>query len=143
MNHIMVRTNDFLSQEIGDEILVYNLIEDRAFHLNKSLAAVYKCCHEQSNLEQIQKDVSAILKESVSKDFNHITVYVQDIDSNICLIGQVEDLDDETLILDSFGTRATLDRRHIMIAMENITRIDAGGIYEKNLQILFDRKEQI
>jgi hypothetical protein len=51
-------------------------------------------------------------------------------------------MDDETLILDSFGTRSTLDRKHLMISMSDITRVDAGGIYEKNLQILFNKKAE-
>ncbi|GEM_PF-981134 len=109
--------------------------------IESTFKLIYKKDYELE-IKHINLESMETIVKSVSKDFNHITVYVQDIDSNICLIGQVEDLDDETLILDSFGTRATLDRRHIMIAMENITRIDAGGIYEKNLQILFDRKAQ-
>jgi hypothetical protein len=97
----------------------------------------YESAIQHVNLESIE----TIIK-SIYEVFNHVTVYIQDIDSTICFIGEVEEIDDDTLILDSFGTRATLDRKHIMISIGDITRIDAGGTYEKNLQILFNKKAQ-
>jgi hypothetical protein len=109
--------------------------------IESTFKLIYKKDYE-SEIQHVNLESIETIIKSVYEIFNHITLYIQDIDGTICLIGQVEEMDDETLILDSFGTRSTLDRKHLMISMSDITRVDAGGIYEKNLQILFNKKAE-
>ncbi len=74
---------------------------------------------------------------SLNERFGNITVYMDGLDKNNCFIGEIQDLDSETLILNEFGTFATWDRRKLMIEIENITRIESEGTYEKNLMRIY------
>lgn len=73
---------------------------------------------------------------SLHEYFGYVTVHIQDIDDSICFIGQIMDIDDETLVMNEFGTRSSLDRKMIMISIADITLIEGGGEYEENLKRL-------
>ncbi|HEY5593238.1 MAG TPA: hypothetical protein VIK55_19755 [Paludibacter sp.] len=77
------------------------------------------------NLENIIK--------SISNSYNCLTIMIQDIESDWTIVGQLIDMDDDTIIVNEFGTMSTLDRGMLMISSADITRIGAGSIYEKNL----------
>ena len=80
--------------------------------------------------------VEATLR-SLNARFGNITVYMDALDKNNCFIGEIHGLDGETLILNEFGTFATWDRRKLMIEIDNITRIESEGTYEKNLMRIY------
>ncbi len=71
---------------------------------------------------------------TVYKRFGHVTVLVEDLDKNICFVGQILELDSESVVINEFGTRISLDRKFILLSLNDITRIDAGGVYELNLK---------
>jgi hypothetical protein len=96
----------------------------------------------ESEVKNINLESIETIIKSAFDNFNHLTVRIQDIDNSVYIIGQLEDIDDETIVVNAFGTKSTLDRSFLMVSLENITRVDAGGIYERNLQILFDKKAQ-
>lgn len=73
---------------------------------------------------------------SISKIYGHINLSIQDIDSGMCIIGEVEEMDDEKIVINQFGTKSTIDRTFLMISTQDITKIEAGGIYELNLMKL-------
>ncbi len=75
--------------------------------------------------------------QSVNKIFNQVTVHIEDIDSSICFIGQLQEMNPSTVVLHEFGTTKSLDRSFILLAIEDITRIDGGGKYENRLKKLF------
>ena len=79
--------------------------------------------------------------ESVSKKFNHVNVFIEDIDESICHIGVVKGLDEETLVLHEFGSMGRLDRSFVMINLDDITKVDAAGIYENNLMKLYSKQQ--
>lgn len=76
--------------------------------------------------------------QSVNKVFNHLTVHIQDIDQSVCFIGQIHEMDDNSIVMHEFGTKSSLDRKFILLGLDDITRIDAGGQYENNLTRLFN-----
>jgi hypothetical protein len=76
--------------------------------------------------------------ESVNSAFNHLTVHIQDIDKSVCFIGQIHEMDDHSIVIHEFGTKSSLDRRFILLELDDITRVDAGGQYENNLKRLFN-----
>ncbi len=71
--------------------------------------------------------------ESVQNLFGHVTLYVQSLDKNICFIGEVVEMDDETLIIHEYGAFGSNERSYMLVALQDITRIDANGIYEKQI----------
>lgn len=77
-----------------------------------------------------------ILK-SVNQLYNHLTVHIQDIDKSVCFIGQIHEMDENSIVIHEFGTKSSLDRKFILLSMEDITRIDVNGQYENNLIKLF------
>ncbi len=91
--------------------------------------------------ETIHIDLTSIqtILQSVNKLYNHLTVHIQDIDKEVCFIGQIHEIDESSVVIHEFGTRSSLDRKFILISLDNITRIDAGGQYENNLKKLFNK----
>lgn len=92
-------------------------------------------------VEKMNIDLTSIqtILETVNKTFNHLTVHIQDIDKSVCFIGQIHEMDDNSIVIHEFGTKSSLDRKFILLGLDDITRIDAGGQYENNLKRLFNQ----
>ena len=93
--------------------------------------------------EIINIDLTSIqtILESINKIYNHLTVYIQDIDKDVCLIGQIHEIDENSIVINEFGTKSSLDRKFILLSLDDITRVDANGKYEKNLMRLFNENK--
>jgi hypothetical protein len=76
--------------------------------------------------------IDSIIK-SIDKTFGYVSIRIQDINSDWTIIGQVQEMDTDTIVIKEFGTMSTLDRSMLMLSIGDITRVDAGGIYESNL----------
>ncbi|WP_422973166.1 hypothetical protein [Undibacterium sp. TC9W] len=76
---------------------------------------------------------------SIQEQFGHVTLHTERVRSDVCFIGQVEESDQDFLVLHEYGTRENRDRKHILLALDLITRIDAEAVYEKNLKYLYSR----
>jgi hypothetical protein len=76
--------------------------------------------------------IESIIK-SVDKAFGYVSLKIQDINSDWIIIGQIQEIDGDTIVIKEFGTMATLDRGVLMLSIVDITRVDAGGLYENNL----------
>lgn len=90
--------------------------------------------------EKIDIDLTSIrsILESVQALYNHITVYIQDVDKDVCFIGQIHEIDDETVVIHEFGSKISLDRKFIILSLNDITKISANGHYENILMQLFE-----
>ena len=90
--------------------------------------------------DKMNIDLSSLesILQSMNKYFNHLTVHIQDIDTGICFIGQIHEMDSNAIVIHEFGSKTSLDRKFILLSLEDITRIDAGGQYENNLKRLFN-----
>lgn len=71
--------------------------------------------------------------ESVYKKFGHINVLTEGIRSGMAFIGEVIEIDESFILFEGIGTFATLDTNKLLIRHSEITRIDAGGTYEKDV----------
>jgi len=90
--------------------------------------------HKQfTELVDINIDSIEHIIESVNKAFKYVSLWIQDINSDWIIIGQILEMDNDTIVIKEFGTKSTLDRGTLMLSVSDITRIDAGGIYETNL----------
>lgn len=87
---------------------------------------------ELTSIETVLRDVYAM--------YGHVTVHIQDLDTDVCFIGQIQEMDNESILIHEFGSKSTLDRKFILLSLDDITRVDAGGQYESSLLKLFDNK---
>ncbi|MBC8110041.1 MAG: hypothetical protein H7Y04_03180 [Verrucomicrobia bacterium] len=85
-----------------------------------------------SSVENILRDLSAM--------YGYVTVHIQDLDQGVCFIGEIHEMDEDTIILYEFGSKISLDRKFIMISLDDITRIEVGGMYENGLKRLIEEK---
>ncbi len=81
------------------------------------------------------KSKNSILK-SVNKVFGHVCLHTEGMDNQICFIGSIKDEDKEWIVLDSFGTMTSRDIKQLILRKDEISRIDAGGKYEKAINYL-------
>jgi len=81
--------------------------------------------------------IQTILK-TINKTYKHVTISIQNIDNGMCIIGEIKEIDKSTIVIHEFGTKKTLDRGTIMFSISDITRVDAGGIYENTILTTFE-----
>lgn len=63
------RSENILTQELGDEILIYDLREDRAFCLNRSCMMIWQECDGRSSVPEIAHVLSGKLGTKVNEEF--------------------------------------------------------------------------
>ena len=89
------------------------------------------------NLEEIQVGSITEVLKSVSDKFGYVTIHVQNLDSGISLIGEIVEMDEDIIVVNEFGTYSSLDRKMLMINIDEITKVEAGADYENNLKEIF------
>jgi len=103
---------------------------------NNEIKNYSKLITRQENIKKFTDisltSIESILK-SVAQTFGHVSLQIQDINSGWTIIGEIEEIDTETIVIKEFGTMSTMDRAMLMFSIADITRVDAGGIYEMNL----------
>jgi hypothetical protein len=50
------RTNNLVVQDLGNEILIYDLIANKACCLNETSAIVWQACHQKESFHQLKKE---------------------------------------------------------------------------------------
>lgn len=69
MNKLPIaKTNDCVVQNLNDEILIYNLTDNKAFCLNKTSAIVYQSCDGETTFAELQK------QSGFTEDMIHLTI---------------------------------------------------------------------
>jgi hypothetical protein len=81
-------------------------------------------------------NMRTILK-GVSENYGYVNVSIEDIDSGVCFIGEISEMDEQTIVLNEYGSKISLDRKNIMLSIQDITMVQGGGVYEENLISLF------
>ncbi|WP_298396034.1 hypothetical protein [Flavobacterium sp.] len=92
------------------------------------------------NLLDIKIDTITDALKSVQDKFGYISLNIQNIDTGMAIIGQIEEMDDETIVICEFGTYTSLDRKKLMMSINDISKIEAGGDYENNLKEIYTQK---
>lgn len=103
---------------------------------NNEIKSTLKTINRQNqskNLIDINLDTIQNIIKSVNEIFKHINIRIQHLNPEWSIIGELHDLDEDTIVIKEFGTKASLDRGMLMFSISEITRIEAGGIYENNL----------
>ena len=112
---------------------------------NNEITSAFNLITRKEHIEELKNinidSIESIIK-SVDKAFECVSLQIQDINSDWTIIGQIHEMDSETIVIKEFGTMSTLDRAMLMLSIGDITRIDAGGIYENNLLKTHNRNKK-
>lgn len=65
----LCRSENILTQELGDEILIYDLTGDRAFCLNRSCMMIWQECDGRKSVREIAGILSGKLNVKVTEEF--------------------------------------------------------------------------
>jgi Coenzyme PQQ synthesis protein D (PqqD) len=63
------RKSDLVTQEHEKEILIYDLLTDKAFSLNESSSLIWSLCNGKNSVSEITAELSRKLNSSVGEDF--------------------------------------------------------------------------
>jgi hypothetical protein len=69
--------------------------------------------------------------------FGYISVYVECLSSNVAFIGETIELDDDFVHFRQFGTLKEMARSELLLRLEEITRVEVDGSYERQLNALY------
>ena len=96
-----------------------------------------KLINQSQRLKEITTiDLSSIqsILNSVQEIFGYVNISIEDIDSDVCFIGEIESMDDNSIVLHEYGTKISLDRKRILLKVEDITKVEGGGNYEERIK---------
>lgn len=79
--------------------------------------------------------IQAVLR-SVSTAFGYVNVLTEHLDDSITFIGEIIELDRDSLVLETYGTFSTRDRSKLWLSCADITRVDADATYERSVSYL-------
>jgi hypothetical protein len=99
----------------------------------KSASKIITRREQIKELADIRIDSIEIIVKSVDKAYGYVSLQIQDLNSDWTIIGQVQEMDTDTIVIKEFGTMSALDRGTLMLSIADITRVDADGLYENNL----------
>jgi hypothetical protein len=74
--------------------------------------------------------------QSVETHFGYVNLLCERMDEDVCFIGEVVEIDEQALVLHGFGTMTSRDSSHMLLVLDNISRIDAEAPYEKSIHFL-------
>ena len=63
------RSTDFVTQESGDETLIYDLKSNKAFCLNETLTIIWKICDGNHTISEIEVEVEKQIKSRIDVNF--------------------------------------------------------------------------
>lgn len=106
----------------------------------ESAAKLIDSTRRQKTKINIDLTTTQTILENINNLYNHLTVHIQDIDKSVCFIGQIHEMAENSIVIHEFGTKSSLDRKFILLSIDDITRIDMNGQYENNLIKLFNEK---
>jgi Coenzyme PQQ synthesis protein D (PqqD) len=64
-----VRSKNIVVQDLGDEVLIYDLKTDKAYCLNETARIVWQACDGRKNIAEITENIGKKLKLKVTEDF--------------------------------------------------------------------------
>lgn len=90
---------------------------------------------DEKKISMIRIDSIQSILKTINKAYKHLTINDQNVDDGICIIGEIKEMDKSTIVIHEFGPKKSLDRGTTMFSINDITRVDAGGIYENGILI--------
>lgn len=102
----------------------------------QSLSLMIESTGARPTAPELSIDSLLSVLESVSATFGYVNVLTERIDGSVTFIGEVVEVDAESLVLHTFGTYSSRDRSRLWLNLSEITRIDADASYERSVAYL-------
>lgn len=77
-------------------------------------------------------DLTTML-QSLQSAYGHVSVYTEMLSDDTPIVGEVEHLQDNALLLHAFGSLKSRDRHRVLVYLTDVTRIGADGPREREL----------
>jgi hypothetical protein len=106
----------------------------------KSLAELVEAAAAEPTAPPLVIDSIDSVLHSVSSRFGYVNLLTERASPDITFIGEIVELDAESVVLHEFGTFSRRDRSYLLIKLDEITRIDADADYEKSVAYLAARR---
>ena len=109
----------------------------------RALESMEKLVEKNASIPEVPEFEMTSLEEiieQVSEHYDCVTIFIEDIDEDVCFIGEVDEMDEDYLVVNEYGTMSKLDRGTGVFRMDDITRVDVDGQYENNLQYLHNEQ---
>ena len=76
---------------------------------------------------------------SVQEEYGYVNTHTEALDDEICFIGKILEQDDMWVSLKGYGTMDNRDTNELLIDKEEISRVDAGALYEESVKFLAEK----
>ena len=121
--------------------LVFMDVDDitRVRMASRSLESQEKLVEKNASIPEVPEFEMSSMEEIIEQTAEHygcVTVFIENIDEDLCFTGEVVEMDEEQLVLNEYGSMGKLDRCTLVLRMDDITRVDVDGQYENNLRYL-------
>ncbi len=73
--------------------------------------------------------------DAVHQEYGYVALFIEDIDPDIVVLGEIIDHDSDHLRLKEYGTLKSCDERELVLSKDEITRVDADGNYERLVRV--------
>lgn len=74
--------------------------------------------------------------------FGHISIY-EIFDAGDFYFGQIKDIDEYFMLIHLLGDKSSMDDKNLVLRLEDVGRIDFGGIYDESMLKLHQIKKKI
>jgi hypothetical protein len=85
-------------------------------------------------------DIKSVLT-AVQEDLGYVSLYAEHKGPDSYFIGQIQDIYNDFVYLKEFGSKNSLDRSSLLLKLDDISRVDFDGKYEKDLLRLHSIKD--
>jgi hypothetical protein len=87
------------------------------------------------NLESIKT-----ILETLNSHFGYVTITKENLADTV-FIGEIVEIDDNSMLMNEYGTKISQDRKKLLLSIEDITLMEAGGSYERRIISIIKNKK--
>lgn len=82
---------------------------------------------------KIELDSFQSVIRTLQQQIGHVVLYFEELDQDLAAAGELEEMDDETLVLRLYGPKESLDRPFGLFHLADVTRVEAASRQMRNL----------
>lgn len=101
-----------------------------------AVASLIRARGARPSAPKLQLDSIESVLRSVRAAFGYVNVLTERLAHDITYIGEIEELDGESLLLFAYGTHISRDRNRLLLRIDDIIRVDADAAYERSVHFL-------
>jgi len=83
-----------------------------------------------------------LILTSMQEEYGYVNMHTEALDDEVCFIGRILEQDEDWVSLKGYGTMSNRDTNELLIDKEEISRVDAGAIYEESIKYLIEKHEE-